>query len=297
VVQNSTAYRVVYSETDGLPGLIVDRYGPLLSIQVLSIGMEQILPLMTELLLDFFQPQGIVARNDSGVRALEGLPLEKRWIHGSGSGRVEVMEGERRYTVDVWEGQKTGAYLDQRENRQWARSYARGRVLDAFSYEGGFTLHMASEAEEVLAIEDSDAAVQHLKEHLTLNRITNVRVERGNAFDRLRSLDRSGEKFDLIILDPPAFAKSKGQIRDGCRGYREINLRALRLLKSEGTLITCSCSYNVTEEIFLDVLRDASRDAQRPVRFLESRTQSRDHPILMTHPESKYLKCVLLEAE
>jgi 23S rRNA (cytosine1962-C5)-methyltransferase len=295
VVEESTAYRLVSSEADGLPGLIVDRYGPVLVLQSLSLGIDRILPLLVELLVERLQPEGIVARNDASVRTLEGLPVEKKVLLGKPPGRIEVKEGDRRYLVDVWEGQKTGAYLDQRENRLRARIYARGRVLDGFAYQGGFTLQVAAQAEQVLAIEDSEAAVRMLKENLTLNQITHVQVERANSFDRLKALDRTKEKFDLVILDPPAFAKAKKELADAWRGYREINLRALRILKAGGTLISCSCSYQVTDEIFLEVLRQASIDARRKVRLLEIRTQSMDHPVVLTHPESKYLKCLVLE--
>ncbi len=296
VVTNSTAFRLVHSEADGLPGLIVDRYGPVLVLQVQSLGMDRILTQIAELLKEMIQPEAIVARNDAQVRTLEGLPLEKKMIHGSPPGRVEIQEGQRRYLVDVWEGQKTGAYLDQRENRLWAGGYAKGRVLDVFAYQGGFSIQVADRAEQVLAIEDSEAAVQKFKENLELNQITNVQVERDNAFDRLRRLERDGERFDLVILDPPAFAKARQEVLDAARGYREINIRALRILKPGGILISCSCSYQMSEEAFVSMLRQASRDSKRAVRWLESRTQARDHPILLTHPESKYLKCIILEA-
>ena len=295
VVRDSNAYRLIYSEADGFPGLIVDRYGEVLVLQALSLGIEKVLPVIVELLVELLRPSAVVARNESNVRTMEGLPQEKGVLHGTLPERIEIQEGSCRFLVDALEGQKTGIYLDQRENRLWAKGYARGRVLDAFAYQGGFSLQVAEHAEEVLAIEDSAAAVERLNENLRLNRQGRVKAERGNAFDRLREFERQGERFDLVILDPPAFAKNRGEIRDACRGYREINLRALKLLKAGGVLITCSCSYLITEEIFGEVLRLASRDAQRTVRFLESRTQSRDHPVVLTHPESRYLKCVALE--
>ena len=295
VVKDSSAYRLIHSEADGFPGLIVDRYGDVLVVQSLSLGIEQALPTLLDLLAEMLKPVAVVARNDSPVRRLEGLAVEKKLLSGKLPERIEVTEGERRYRVDVMEGHKTGAYLDQRENRLWARQFARGRVLDVFAYQGAFTLQAAGAAQEVLAVEDSAAALERLKENLELNGITHVRAERGNAFDRLRELEKNGERFDLVILDPPAFAKNRGEIRDAWRGYREINLRALLLLNPAGTLITCSCSHLVNEEIFTEILREAAADSQRTVRFLESRTQSRDHPVLLTHPESKYLKCVALE--
>ncbi len=296
VVQDSTAYRLISSEADGFPGLIVDRYDSTLVFQVLSLGIDRILPLIVELAVEMARPKAIVACNDSSVRKLEGLPLERKTLFGEPPNRIEVKEGDRRYLVDVWKGQKTGAYLDQRENRLHARDFARGRVLDAFAYQGGFSLQMADRAEHVLAIEDSEWAAGVLKENLSLNSLTNVQVERANAFDRLKAMETQGERFDVVILDPPAFAKNKQEAPDAWRGYREINLRAMRILKPGGTLISCSCSHNISDEMFLEILREAATGARRVVRLLEIRTQSRDHPILLTHPESKYLKCLIVEA-
>ncbi len=296
VVKDSDAYRLIHSEADGFPGLIVDRYGDVLSLQSLSLGIEKVLPVLLELLDEQLKPKAVMARNDSSVRKLEGLTPEKKLLSGKLPERLEVTEGNRRYRVDVLEGHKTGAYLDQRENRLWARGFSRGRVLDAFAYQGGFTLQLAEGADEVLAVEDSAAALERLKENLALNGITNVNTQRGNAFDRLRELEKEGARFDLIVLDPPAFAKNRGEIRDAFRGYKDINLRALKLLQPSGTLITCSCSHLVNDEIFAEILREAAADSGRTVRFVESRTQSRDHPAILTHPESKYLKCIILEA-
>jgi len=295
VVRNSSAYRLIFSEADAIPGLIVDRYDSVLVLQSLSLGVERILPTIVEGLKELVQPMAILAFNDSSVRTLEGLPKERRVLFGKQPERLVVQEGDRRYYVDVAKGQKTGLYLDQRENRLRARDFARGRVLDGFAYQGAFSIQVADKAEEVLAIEDSEWAVQMIKENLELNQIGNVRAERGNAFDRLRTLEQEKQKFDLVILDPPAFAKNKQEVEGAWRGYREINLRAMQVLKPGGTLITCSCSYSITDEIFLEILREASSGARRAVRLIETRTQSLDHPILLTHPESKYLKCLLLE--
>lgn len=297
VVEQDTAYRLIYAEADGFPGLVADRYGPVVVLQSLSLGMEALLPLMVELIQGALHPGAVVLRNDVGVRTLEGLEPEKRLLTGEQPGLVEVTEAGRRTLVDVWEGQKTGAYLDQRENHPWAASYARGRVLDAFAYQGGFSLQVAERAEEVLAIEDSAAALKRLEENLKRNRLTQVKAERGNVFERLRRLEQDGARFDLIILDPPAFAKNRSEVSNASRGYREINLRALKLLQPGGRLITCSCSYLIRDEIFLEILRIAACDAGRSVRLLEVRTQARDHPILLTHPEGRYLKCVALEVE
>lgn len=294
---HSTACRLIHSEADRFPGLIVDRYDEVLVLQVLSLGMESVLPVILSLLQERLHPKAIVARNDSSVRTWEGLAQEKKLLAGTVPARLEVQEGNLRCLVDVWEGQKTGLFLDQRENRLAIRAFSKGRVLDAFAYQGAFGLQAAFNAQEVLAIEDSESAVKQLRENLTLNRIAHVKVERCNAFDRLKELEKAKELFDLIILDPPAFAKSKADIPDAWRGYREINLRALRILKPAGVLASCSCSYQISDEIFAEILRQASRDAGRRVCLLEQRTQSKDHPILLTHPESKYLKCFILQAQ
>lgn len=296
VVQDSDACRLIHSEADGFPGLVVDRYGPVVVLQSLSLGIEQILPILVDLLWETLKPVALVARNDSPVRSLEGLAQEKKVIRGDLPERLEITEGNCRMRIDVLEGHKTGAYLDQRENRLWIRRYARGKVLDAFAYQGAFALQAAGGAAEVLALEDSAAAIERLKENVALNGVTNIRAERANVFDRLREIEKGMERFDLVILDPPAFAKNRSQLRDAWRGYRDINLRALRLLAPGGVLVTCSCSHLVTDEIFTEILREASRDSKKEVFFLESRTQALDHPILMTHPESKYLKCVAVEA-
>ena len=209
VVQETTAFRLISSESDGFPGLIVDQYGPVLVLQSLSLGIEKQLPILLELLVERIRPEAVVARNDSQVRALEGMSLEKKVLYGKLPDRIEVQEGERRYRVDVLEGQKTGAYLDQRENRLNARRYARGRALDVFAYQGGFTLQVSAHCQEVLAIEDSEWAASRIRENLSLNGVSNVQVERDNAFNRLRRLDEEGQKFDLVILDPPPSPRAR----------------------------------------------------------------------------------------
>jgi 23S rRNA (cytosine1962-C5)-methyltransferase len=298
VVKDSNAYRLIYAEADGFPGLIVDRYDRVLVVQCLSLGMEQLLPHMVEQLIERLNPQAIVLRHDASVRRLEGLPLKKEVVYGHLPNRLEICEGPCRFWVDVWEGQKTGAYLDQRENRLRAGEYARGRkqVLDLFSYQGAFALQVARYVEGVLAVEDSLKAVEKIRDHATLNGLKNIQAERANVFHALRRLEKEGKRFDLVILDPPAFAKNRQEIADAQRGYREINLRAMRLLGPRGILITCSCSFLIGEAEFLAILRQASADAARRFRVLEIRTQAQDHPILVTHPEGRYLKCVVLEA-
>ncbi len=295
VVQESTAYRVLSSEADGFPGLIVDRYGDVLVLQCTALGMAQQLPIIVDLLKELLQPMAIVARHDMAVRALEGLPQETALLHGERPGPVEIREGEARFLVDVWTGQKTGWYLDQRENRLAAARYARGRVLDAFAYQGGFTCHVARQAEQVIALDSSVAALAALTENATRNGLTNVTTLQANAFDALKEMDRREERFDLIILDPPAFAKSRQDLAGARRGYKDLNLRALKMLTPGGHLITCSCSYNLDEATFLEILREAAADARRTARVVEVRTQAQDHPILLALPESHYLKCVVLE--
>lgn len=295
VVSDSNAHRLIFSEADGFPGLIVDRYGDVLVVQSLSLGIDRMLPMMVELLAELCAPTAIAARNDAQVRTLEGLPLEKRPLLGDPPARVEVMEGDCCYGVDIWEGHKTGIYLDQRENRLWVKKFARGRVLDAFAYQGAFSLQVAAHADQVLSIEDSERAIGLFEENIKRNNVSNIQLERANAFDRLKALEKSKEIFDLVILDPPAFARNKSELSGACRGYREINLRAIRILKPGGVLLSCSCSYQMSQELFLSVLQEAAGDAGRKLRLIECRTQGADHPILITHPESKYLKCVALE--
>ncbi|MBI4227250.1 MAG: class I SAM-dependent rRNA methyltransferase [Candidatus Omnitrophica bacterium] len=296
VVRDSTAYRLIASEADGFPGLIVDRYGDVLVLQGTSLGIERLMPLLLELLQEAMHPTAIVARNDLAIRALEGLPREAALAAGERPGPIEIQEGPCRFMVDVWTGQKTGWYLDQRENRLAAARVARGRALDAFSYQGAFACHLARSAESVVAVDSSEAAVAKIAEHAALNGLANVTPVHAKAFDYLKRADQDGARFDTIVLDPPAFAKAKTDVPAATRGYKELNLRALKLLTPGGHLITCSCSHNLDEPAFLDLLRAAAADAGRTVRVVESRTQALDHPILLTLPESKYLKCYILEA-
>ena len=295
VVRDSTACRVIASEADGFPGLIVDRYGDVLVLQSTSLGIERVLPILVDLLQEVMRPSAIVARHDVSVRKLEGLPSESKLLAGERPGPLEIQEGPCRFVVDVWAGQKTGWYLDQRENRQAAARYARGRALDMFAYQGGFACHLARVAESVVAVDSSEAAVTKIAEHAALNGLANVTPVHAKAFDYLKRADQDSVRFDTIILDPPAFAKAKTDVPAATRGYKELNLRALKLLTPGGHLITCSCSHNLDDAAFLDILRDAAADAGRTVRVVESRTQSLDHPILLTLPESKYLKCCVLE--
>jgi 23S rRNA (cytosine1962-C5)-methyltransferase len=291
---DATAYRLVHGEADRLPSLIVDRYGDHLVVQALSQGTDRRLPEITAALAKLLSPAGILARNDPRVRLLEGLEQKVEVLHGDVPERLEVREGAVRYEVDPWKGQKTGLFLDQRENREAAARYARGRLLDAFSYNGGFALSLAKLCDSVLAVDISADAVARIRENAARNGIANVEVREMNVFDELRELERTGARFETIVLDPPAFAKNKGAIRKAMSGYKEINLRALKLLTPGGFLVTCSCSYNVSEEMFLDVVSEAAADAAAEVSLVEKRAQGRDHPILINVPETYYLKCLIL---
>ncbi len=291
---DATAYRLVHGEADLLPSLIVDRYGDYLVLQALSQGMDRLIPELVPLLVDLLKPVGILARNDPRVRLLEGLEQRVDVLYGEVPEQIEVREGAVRYAVDPYHGQKTGLFLDQRENRAAARQYARGRLLDAFSYNGGFALALAPRCDEVLAVDISEDAVGRIRTNATRNGLSHVHARAMNVFDELRELERRGEHFDTIVLDPPAFAKNKGAVTKALSGYKEINLRALKLLTAGGFLMTCSCSYNVSEADFADVLASAAVDAHADVAVVEKRMQGRDHPVLMTVPETYYLKCFIL---
>lgn len=297
VVADADAYRLVHSEGDFLPGLIVDRYDDCFVLQTLTRGMDALKAMWVEMLVEEFQPRLIVERNDAKVRQLEGLPMVNSVLYskdGSTAAEFVITENGIKFHVDLLEGQKTGAFLDQRENRLAAMNYASGRGLDCFSFHGSFALHLASDCDTVTAIDISEPAIERARRNAELNGITNIEFVAANVFDRLRDFDDAGERFDTIVLDPPAFAKNRGALAGALRGYKEINLRALRLLNPGGVLITCSCSYHVGEELFLGMLKEAARDAGRQVQIVEKRTQGRDHPILLTVPETYYLKCVVL---
>jgi 23S rRNA (cytosine1962-C5)-methyltransferase len=291
---NADAYRLVHGEADLLPSLIVDRYANYLVLQALSQGMDRLVPELTPMLVDLVRPAGILARNDPRVRLLEGLEQRVEVLHGTVPDQIEVREGNVSYLVDPYRGQKTGLFLDQRENRIAAAKYARGRLLDAFSYNGGFALALAPKCEEVIAIDISEDAVARIAANALRNGVRNVHARAMNVFDELRELERRGERFDTIVLDPPAFAKNKASIAKALSGYKEINLRALKILSPGGFLITCSCSYNVSEGDFADLLAAAAADAHAQISVVEKRMQGRDHPVLITVPETFYLKCFIL---
>ncbi|HEY2150982.1 MAG TPA: class I SAM-dependent rRNA methyltransferase [Vicinamibacterales bacterium] len=290
---DATACRLVHGEADLLPSLVVDRYGDYLVIQTLSQGMDRLLPFIVATLTDLLSPRGILARNDPKVRTLEGLEQRVDVVAGAVPETIPITELGIEYDVDVRHGQKTGLFLDQRENRAAAEQYAHGRLLDCFSYNGGFALVLGRHATSTIAFDVSEDAVARVKRNAARNGVA-VDARAGNVFDELRGLDRLGERFDTIVLDPPAFAKNKAAVSNARAGYKEINLRALKLLNPGGTLVTCSCSYNVNEAMFGEIVYDAAVDAQVHVTVLEKRMQGRDHPVMLGVPETYYLKCFIL---
>jgi 23S rRNA (cytosine1962-C5)-methyltransferase len=296
----SDACRLVYSEGDFLPGLIVDRYGDVLVLQTLTLGMDRRKEMLAGLLADMAHPRGIYARNDPAVRRLEGLPRESGWLLGGGSARVEIAEGRCRFVVDIAHGQKTGFFLDQRENRARAGELAAGaRVLDCFAYTGAWGIQAArSGAAAVTGIEISEAAIALAEENARRNECqARCQWLRDNAFDGLRRLAAAGPGFELVILDPPAFVKTRSTLAAGLAGYKEINLRALKVLSANGWLVTCSCSYHVSETHLTTVVHEAARDARRRLRIVESRSQAQDHPVHPMMPETRYLKCLIVAVE
>lgn len=291
---DANAYRLVHGEADLLPSLVIDRYGDHLVLQALSQGMDRLLPAVTRFLAERLAPAGMLARNDPKVRALEGLPQTIDLLHGEIPETVTVREGPVEYEVDLRRGQKTGLFLDQRENREAAARYARGRLLDGFSYNGGFALRLGPRCESVEAIDISADAVARIRANAGRNGLAHLEAREANVFDELRRLERAGARYDTVILDPPAFAKNKASVPNALAGYKEINLRALRLLSPGGYLVTCSCSYNVDEAMFEDMLHEASADSHTPAVIVEKRMQGRDHPVLVGVPETYYLKCFIL---
>ena len=294
IAAGAEAYRVVHGEGDGIPSLVVDRYGDYVVIQTLSQATEARKDEIVRHLVERLKPKGILERNDPRVRALEGLEQRVALLHGEVPDVIEVQENGLRFEADLWKGQKTGLFLDQRENHAMARAYARGRVLDAFTYNGGFALPVAAQSESVLAVDVSADAIARVQRNAARNGIANVEVREANVFDVLHDLDAAGKRFDTVILDPPAFAKSKDAVEKARRGYKEINLRALRILEPGGILITCSCSYHVHEADLEAILVSAAVDARASVTVVEKRRQGRDHPVLLGVPETYYLKCFVL---
>jgi 23S rRNA (cytosine1962-C5)-methyltransferase len=295
VVENSDAYRLVSSEADLLPGLIVDRYGPYLVMQTLDQGMDRARDVIADCLSQLLSPAGILLRNDAAVRKLEELPREVVTHSGEIPERVHIRMNGLRLEADLLHGQKTGVYLDQRENYIAAARWASGRVLDCFTSTGGFALHAAEKAESVEAIDSSVAALATAEANAHANQITNITFRQADVFEYLARSAPAERRYSLIVLDPPAFTKSRRAVDDAARGYKEINLRALRLLEPGGVLVSCSCSHHMSEAALHEVIAEAALDAGKTLRVLERRTQASDHPILLTVPETLYLKCLIAE--
>jgi len=299
IVKDTSAYRVIFSEADFLPGLIVDRYNDIHSLQILTQAMDAEIVRQSVLseLTEQFHPASIVERVEPRVRQLEDLPpRESGLLSGEKTSTIFTMNGIQ-FHFDALEGQKTGAFLDQRENYAAAAEYAHGAALDVFCYQGGFALHLAARCSHVAAVDSSRPALEVADQNAALNRRDQSQPEiewiEANAFDLLKDYSASGQRYDTIVLDPPAFAKSKRDLDAALRGYKELNLRALKMLRPGGVLVTCSCSYHVSQAEFLEMLADAARDARRTLRLVEVRGQSKDHPVLLNVPETAYLKCVI----
>ena len=293
-VGDSEVFRLIYGEADQIPSLVVDRYGEYLAMQNLCQAVDRFQALLVDLLVELFEPRGIIERNDPKVRLLEGLDQRVSVLHGEVPEEVRAHVDGLLFSYDLHHGQKTGGFLDQRENHQAAANFSTGEVLDCFCYHGGFALSVARKAESVEAVDLSPAAVAAARRNQELNQVGNVSFREANSFDLLKQFDEEERRFDMVILDPPAFAKNRDSIPAAHRGYKEINLRAMKILKSGGCLVTCSCSHHISEALFLQIVAEAANDAHRTIVVVERRTQSRDHPILLTVPETHYLKCLIL---
>ena len=292
----ANAYRLVHGEGDLIPSLIVDRYDRWLVVQLMSAGLERYRGEIVRALVELVAPDGILARNDVPLRRKEGLDTDVELLHGHVPDEIEVDEHGVRYLAAPWRGQKTGAFLDQRENRALVGSVARGRALDCFSYHGSFALHLARRADHVLAVDASAHALTRAEENFRRNALSNGEFVEANAFEFLKAKERERARFDTIVLDPPAFAKTRPALPGAIRGYKEINLRAMRILAPGGMLFTASCSYHLTKPLFLEMLEEAAADSGRRIALRELRGQPLDHPEVLTIPETGYVKGALLEA-
>ncbi len=294
VVEDTDAFRLVHGEADHLPSIIVDRYGDYFVIQTLSQAAEKQKSVIVDLLVEMFQPKGVLERNDPKVRLLENLEQKVGVLYGEVPNEIVAKENGISFVYDLAGGQKTGGFLDQRENHWAARRYSKGEVLDCFSYQGGFALTVAANCDHVEAVDMAPAAIVASRRNQELNKISNVTFREANTFDLLKEYDELDRRFDTIILDPPAFAKNRDSIPAAQRGYKEINLRALKLLKPGGYLITCSCSYHISEALLLQIVAEAANDAKKSIVVSERRMQAQDHPVLLTMPETLYLKCLIV---
>jgi 23S rRNA (cytosine1962-C5)-methyltransferase len=296
ILAHSSACRLVHGEGDAIPSMVCDRYDRWLVVQLMSAGLETCRAPIVEALVALTGCDGILARHDVAVRDREGLPRETTLLHGAVPQEIEVHEHGVRYLAAPWTGQKTGAFLDQRENRHRIGALARGRALDCFSYHGSFALHLAQRADHVLALDSSAAALERARENAVRNGRTNIDFVEADAFEELRARERAGDRFDTIVVDPPAFAKNRPSLGAALRGYHEINLRAMRLLARGGTMLTASCSFHVSKGQFLEMLEGAAADSGRRIALREFCAQPADHPEILTIPESGYLKGAIVEA-
>ncbi len=290
-------YRAVFAEADGLPALIVDKYGDYLSVQILSLGMYLKKKEIVSALVREFAPKGILERSDVAVRKKEGLSEEVGVLYGDVPEKVLIEENGLKMEVDLYHGQKTGYFLDQKENRLALRRYARGDVLDCFCNSGGFSLNAALSANSVLSADVSPSALENVKRNAELNRLSNIQTVCGDVFELLRTFRAEHREFDTIVLDPPAFCKTVSEVRDACKGYFDINLSAFKLLKKGGHLVTCSCTHFVPLPLFQKTIENAAQRSGRRVTLLESRMQSPDHPVLFGAEETQYLKCLILRVD
>jgi 23S rRNA (cytosine1962-C5)-methyltransferase len=296
VVSDTDSYRLVHAEADLLPGLIIDRYRDFFSIQTLTQGMDVAKSAVVAALEELYQPRGIYERNDTGSRGHEGLEQVTGPLAGEEPDALEITMNGVTFALDLPGGQKTGFFLDQRENYRAAAEYARGAALDAFCYQGGFALHLAKKCDSVEAVDSSEAALAAVRSNVHRNGVENVRTKQAKVFDLLSDYERGKKIFQTIVLDPPAFAKSRKHVESAGRAYKEINLKALKLLDKDGFLVTSSCSHHFSEADLLSVVAEAALDAGKRLRVVERRTQARDHPIVLTIPETHYLKCLILQS-
>ena len=291
-------YRLAFAEADDLPALIVDRYGEYFVLECLSLGVDQRKKMIADCLVKLFSPKGIYLRGDAAVRQKEGLPLTSETLYGEVPDKIYVTENGLKMAVDVKRGQKTGYFLDQKENRFAVRRYAKGAdVLDCFCNSGGFSLNAATVAKSVTAVDISEFALENVRENAALNGFDNIQTECADVFEALRRYREAGKRFGLVILDPPAFCKSAAEVKDAARGYRDINLNAMKLVESGGYLVTCSCSHYMTLPLFEKTIADAARASGRRVRCLEIKVQAPDHPALLTAEETSYLKAFFLQVD
>ncbi len=293
------SYRALFGEADGIPGFIVDKYDQYLSIQILSLGIDLRKEMFIKILVDIFHPKGIYERSDVPVRKKEGLPLFKDTVYGIVPDIVSIKENDLIMEIDIKNGQKTGSFLDQQENHNALKPYVKNKtVLDCFSHIGGFGLHAAyHQAKSVTCLDISEHAVNQIKKNAKLNHLDQVEAYKADVFNELRLYQEQQKSYDVVVLDPPAFAKKRDDIKKAYKGYKDINLQALKIINPDGYLISCSCSHYMTPQLFLDMLMDASHDAKRITQMIDFRIQSKDHPALLGSDESLYLKCITLKVK